>query len=53
MHVNYGLLPPLDPPVKRKRERYAAYGERARDDLDRYLRARPELARPTGDVTLR
>ncbi|MBE0476853.1 MAG: methylenetetrahydrofolate--tRNA-(uracil(54)-C(5))-methyltransferase (FADH(2)-oxidizing) TrmFO [Coriobacteriia bacterium] len=30
MHANFGLLPPLDPPVKGKRARCAAYAERAR-----------------------
>lgn len=34
MHVNWGLVPPLDPPVRGKRERYALYGKRARDDFD-------------------
>lgn len=29
MHVNYGLMPPLDPKPKGKRERYQAYSERA------------------------
>jgi methylenetetrahydrofolate--tRNA-(uracil-5-)-methyltransferase len=34
MHVNLGLLPPLDPPVRGKRERHAAYAERAATGLD-------------------
>jgi methylenetetrahydrofolate--tRNA-(uracil-5-)-methyltransferase len=34
MKANFGLLPPLDPPVRRKRERYAAYARRALADLD-------------------
>jgi len=29
MKPNFGILPPLDPPVRRKRERYAAYARRA------------------------
>jgi methylenetetrahydrofolate--tRNA-(uracil-5-)-methyltransferase len=29
MKANFGLLPPLDPPVRKKRERYAAYARRA------------------------
>jgi methylenetetrahydrofolate--tRNA-(uracil-5-)-methyltransferase len=29
LHVNYGIMAPLDPPIKRKRERYAAYSKRA------------------------
>jgi methylenetetrahydrofolate--tRNA-(uracil-5-)-methyltransferase len=43
MHVNFGLVPPLEPPVKRKRERYAAYSERARSALDTWLELRPDL----------
>lgn len=31
MHVNWGLVPPLETRVKGKRERYAAYAERAYD----------------------
>lgn len=36
-HVNFGMMPPLDPPVKRKRERYAAYAARGSLALDRYV----------------
>jgi methylenetetrahydrofolate--tRNA-(uracil-5-)-methyltransferase len=43
MHVNYGLVPPLDPPVRGKRRRYATYSERALDSLDEYVRARADL----------
>jgi methylenetetrahydrofolate--tRNA-(uracil-5-)-methyltransferase len=34
MKANFGLLPSLDPPVRRKRERYAAYAQRALADLE-------------------
>jgi methylenetetrahydrofolate--tRNA-(uracil-5-)-methyltransferase len=34
MKANFGLLPPLDPPVRKKRERYAAYARRALADLE-------------------
>lgn len=44
MHVNFGLVPPLDPPVRGKRARYAAYAARALRDLASYLASRPELA---------
>lgn len=44
MHVNFGLLPALDPPVKGKRARYAAYSARARNDMIAYLRSRPDVA---------
>ena len=33
MKANFGLLPPLDPPVRKKRERYKAYAQRALADL--------------------
>ncbi|MDP2181803.1 MAG: methylenetetrahydrofolate--tRNA-(uracil(54)-C(5))-methyltransferase (FADH(2)-oxidizing) TrmFO [Actinomycetota bacterium] len=37
MHVNWGLVPPLDPPVRGKQHRYAAYSARADRDLDACL----------------
>jgi methylenetetrahydrofolate--tRNA-(uracil-5-)-methyltransferase len=40
-HVNWGLVPPLDPPVSGKRRRYAAYAERADSDLKKYLAKHP------------
>ena len=43
MHVNFGLVPPLEGRRLRKGQRYAAYAERARRDLDAYLASRPEL----------
>lgn len=44
MHVNFGLVPPLADGRRRgKRERYAAYAERAERDLEAYLATRPEL----------
>jgi methylenetetrahydrofolate--tRNA-(uracil-5-)-methyltransferase len=36
MKANFGLLPPLDPQVRNKRERYAAYSQRALAELDRF-----------------
>lgn len=43
MHVNFGLFPPLDEPIRNKAERRAAMAARARADLDAYLASRPEL----------
>lgn len=40
MHVNYGLIPPLDTRVKNKQERYAQYAQRAIADLETYIEAR-------------
>ena len=37
MKANFGILPPLDPPVKNKKLRYSAYAERALKDLGDYL----------------
>ena len=36
MHVNFGVFDPLDPPIRSKRDRYAAYARRANDALDAY-----------------
>lgn len=44
MHVNFGLVPPLDDGRRRsKRDRYAAYADRALADLDAYLASRGDL----------
>jgi methylenetetrahydrofolate--tRNA-(uracil-5-)-methyltransferase len=37
MKANYGILPPLDDPPRGKRERAAAYSERALRDLAAYI----------------
>lgn len=37
MKANMGLLPPLEPPERRKRERYRAYANRALADLERFM----------------
>jgi methylenetetrahydrofolate--tRNA-(uracil-5-)-methyltransferase len=34
MKANFGLMPPLSPPVRNKRKRYRAYVERAMGDLE-------------------
>jgi len=41
MKANFGLLPPLDPPVRNKRARYAAYAHRALADLERFVAGVP------------
>ncbi len=44
MHVNFGLVPPLaDGKRRSKRDRYAAYADRALADLDAYLASRPDV----------
>ena len=37
MKANFGLMPPLVPPVRNKRERYAAYARRALGDLAQFV----------------
>jgi methylenetetrahydrofolate--tRNA-(uracil-5-)-methyltransferase len=37
MKANFGLMRPLTPPVRRKRDRYRAYADRALDQLERWL----------------
>jgi len=37
MKAAMGLLPDLDPPIRNKKNRYAAYAERANSDLAHYL----------------
>lgn len=43
MKANFGLMPPFEPKIRNKRERYAAYSERALQDLDRLI-AQEQLA---------
>lgn len=42
LHVNFGLLPPLEKKM-RKKERYEAYAQRALSDLKAFLARRKEL----------
>ncbi len=37
MKANFGIMPPLDPPVRNKRQRYNRYSERALESLERFL----------------
>lgn len=39
MHVNFGILPPLDTRIRNKRERYRGYAARALESLRAYRRA--------------
>jgi methylenetetrahydrofolate--tRNA-(uracil-5-)-methyltransferase len=43
MHVNFGLMPPLEPPVKGKRERAAAYAARGASAMAQWLAAAQDL----------
>lgn len=46
MHVNYGIIEPLEMRVKNKRERYAAYSSRSLADVKRIVESRPDLGFP-------
>jgi methylenetetrahydrofolate--tRNA-(uracil-5-)-methyltransferase len=41
MKANFGILPPLDSPVRGKRDRKCAYAERAAQDLETFLARHP------------
>jgi methylenetetrahydrofolate--tRNA-(uracil-5-)-methyltransferase len=43
MKANFGLLPELEPPVREKRRRYAAYAQRAIADLEAAISGNPWL----------
>ncbi len=43
MHVNFGIVPPLPAPVRGKRERYAAYAERATREMAQWVAQRSDL----------
>ena len=43
MHVNFGIVPPLEGPRLKKRERYARYADRAITDLSAYVAERNDL----------
>ena len=43
MHVNFGIVPPLDGPRLKKRERYGRYADRAVTGLTAYLETRHDL----------
>ena len=38
MGANFGILPPIEPKIKDKRERYAALAKRALDALDEVIK---------------
>lgn len=50
MHVNFGLVPPLEGRRMRKGERYAAYAARATADLEAYLSQRSDLFATDGEA---
>ncbi len=39
MHVNFGIMPPLEPPIRNKRARYEAYAKRGAAALEAYQTA--------------
>ena len=48
MHVNFGLFPPLDEPIRNKAQRRAELVRRGLRDLTDYLARRPDLLVPPG-----
>ena len=37
MHVNFGIMPPLETPIRNKGQRYAAYAARGAEALEGFL----------------
>ena len=44
MHVNFGIMPPLEQALRNKRQRYEAYATRANEALEDFLARRRDLA---------
>jgi len=49
MKANFGLLPPLSPPVRRKRERYQAYADRSLRELETWMMCYELISRSHND----
>ncbi len=47
MKANFGIMPPLQPKVRRKKERYQKYAERALAALGVWMKANDLLSQPT------
>lgn len=43
MHVNFGIVPPIEPRPKSKKERYRAFSRRALGDVQKVVASRPDL----------
>ncbi len=43
MHVNYGIIAPIEPKIRNKRDRKAAYAKRARRAIDAFVDERSDL----------
>jgi methylenetetrahydrofolate--tRNA-(uracil-5-)-methyltransferase len=52
MHVNFGIMPPLEARPRSKRERYAAYAARARHAMEAFVASRPDLGIKALDMPL-
>ncbi len=52
MHVNFGIMEPLDPPVRNKRERYASYAWRGGAALRAYCESLAECGLLEADAAL-
>ena len=47
MKANFGIIPPLEPKVRRKKERYQKYAERALAALDAWMKTNAILSHPS------
>jgi methylenetetrahydrofolate--tRNA-(uracil-5-)-methyltransferase len=52
MHVNFGLMPPMEPAVRDKRERYRAYAARGVEALGLYVASRDDLGLASARLAL-
>ncbi len=52
MHVNFGLVPPIDPHVRDKRERHAVMAARGSEALEHLIASRPDLRVDSALATL-
>ena len=52
MHVNHGILEPIEPKIKNKSQRQAANAKRGLEALSAYVAARPDLFGPVRDAGL-
>ena len=43
MHVNYGIIAPIEPKIRNKKARRAAYAKRAHEAIESFVSSRPDL----------
>ncbi len=50
MHVNFGIIAPIEPKIRNKRERKSAYASRAHAAIDAFVSDRDDLFSVSGDI---